>query len=87
MGRTFAILTASVCLTGIAQAATITPTTATASSQFPTYEAPFAIDTGGNRFVTDFAGHWRGQHDHLRSRRLVHDRLGADHRPYHERRG
>jgi hypothetical protein len=60
MGRRLAILTASACLAGTAHAATITPTTATAPSQFPGYEAPFAIDTGGNRFVTDFAAQGTG---------------------------
>ncbi len=46
----------AVAVAPVASAATsITPVSAVASSQFPSYEAPNAIDTGANRYVTDWA--------------------------------
>ena len=39
----------------MASAATIVPTSVTASSQYPGYEVGFAIDQGGNSANTDFA--------------------------------
>lgn len=51
---------AAVSVAGAANAVVITPVSAVASSEFPTYEAVFAIDTGPNRFVTDFASFQQG---------------------------
>jgi hypothetical protein len=43
-----------------AQADVIYPVSATASSEFPSYEAIFAIDTGPNSAFTDWASNGRG---------------------------
>jgi hypothetical protein len=53
----------AVCLIGwafSAQADVIYPISASASSSYPTYGAQFAIDTGPNTTVTDWASNGQG---------------------------